>query len=1087
MPTHEHILDNQRRSVAEYLREKLRDADNFRLVSAYFTINGYELLAQELSRLARVNFLFGDPSSVDSPDPGPSDPKSFELTEEGLVPNHALNQKHLALQCAQWIGSNAVAVRSVSKANFLHGKLYLTESPRGAAGVVGSSNFTKTGLGASENSNLEINLATADSATLGELRDWFDKLWNDKHLTRDVKQEVLNALNRIGKDHAPEIIYFKTLYELFRKEIEARREGEQRLQDTHLYDTAIWNALYEFQKDGAKSVISRLRQHNGCILADSVGLGKTYTALAVIKHYEMENENVLVMCPRKLRENWSLYRASVHHQDNPFKTDRFGYALLSHTDLSRKSGKSGDIDLAKFDWRNFGLVVIDESHNFRNMEGERFQRLLKEVIQQGARTRVLMLSATPVNTSLTDLRNQIYLITEGREDDFMENLGVGNLRNMLGNAQKEFKKWESGGPSNGGRDKAELLDRLGAEFFRLLGGISISRSRRQIKQFYATEMDHIGRFPTHATPVNKHPFTDLQGSLSYQAVADQIDEFALSIYRPTDYLVDETRLQELEAERQERNFDQRDRERFLIGMIRTNFLKRLESSAHSLRLTLERTIGKIDLMLKKIDNYERGRRIDDDQAGTLPDDDEDDEEFIINRGRNPYRLNELDLSAWREDLERDKATLGMVLDKIREIRPERDGKLEEIKQAIRHRAENPTTDQDGKSNRKLLVFTTFKDTAEYVYENVTRLATELELNTAMVSGDGTSTNFGDNNFNAILTNFAPMARNRGSDETAGEIDLLIATDCISEGQNLQDCDTVLNYDIHWNPVRLIQRFGRIDRIGSRSSAVHMVNYWPTKDMDAYLRLANRVQARMALADVAASGDEDPFTEELAQQELNFRDKQLVKLRQEILDLDDLADTVVMSDFTLDHFLTQLLRFLDKNREELEATPLGAYAIADGDTTTNDYLPPSVIFVLRQRNASMNRRQQTASPVHPHYLVHIRRDGTIRYGCANARQVLTAFEEASAGRSEPLTKLCDWFDRATDHGKNMDHYERLLTRIIDHIRESHNTTQLRGLGIGGRRDFVLPRASEAPRDEQDFELVTWLVISSGEHSGTTNEA
>ena len=398
--------------------------------------------------------------------------------------------------------------------------------------------------------------------------------------------------------------------------------------------------------------------------------------------------------------------------------------------------------------------------------------------------------------------------------------------------------------------------------------------------------------------------------------------------------------------------------------------------------------------------------------------------------------------------------------------------------------ENPTTDQDGKRNRKLLVFTTFKDTAEYLYENLSGLAAELELNTAMVSGDGTTTNFGENNFNAVLTNFAPVARKRGSDDEAGEIDLLIATDCISEGQNLQDCDTVLNYDIHWNPVRLIQRFGRIDRIGSRSSVVHMVNYWPTADMDAYLRLENRVQARMALADVAASGDEDPFAEEEAQQELKFRDEQLMKLRQEILDLDELSDTVVMSDFTLDHFLTQLLRYLERNREELEATPVGAYAITDGGANPTGNVPPGVIVVLRQRNASIDRRQQPASPFHPYYMVYIRHDGTIRYGCANARRVLGAFEEASAGRSDPLMHLCDWFDHETDHGKKMDHYEGLLTKIIAHIRQSHNAAQIRGLGGGGRRDFKLPKASETPRNERDFELVTWLVIPSVPRSGAT---
>ena len=975
-----HIVDNQSSTVVNYLKQSLPDAESFSFVSAYFTIYGYELLEQELNNVGKVRFLFGEPDSVESLDPGKKEPKSFELTEQGLVPNHTLQQKHLAKRCAQWVAKETVAVRSVSRSNFLHGKMYLTESPKCATGVVGSSNFTKRGLGGSDRSNLEINLATKDSDTLAELQEWFDHLWRNEQHTEDAKQRVLDALRRLGNDYAPESVYYKTLYELFRNDIEARLAGDAGLTATGFNDSEVWNQLYGFQKDGAKSVIAKLKAHNGCILADSVGLGKTYTALAVIKYFELLNERVLVLCPSKLRGNWSLYQASNRHTQNPFEKDRFSYALLAHTDLSRQSGRSGGIDdLADFNWHNHDLVVIDESHNFRNSDGQRYQRLLEEVIRQGAPTKVLMLSATPVNTSLIDLRNQIYLMTEGREDAFRESLGVGSIRNMMATAQRQFKEWEAGQTGPARRDKSQLLENLGADFLRLLGGVSISRSRRQIEQFYADEMDRVGQFPQREKPVNRHPATDLNGELSYRALADRIGEFKLSVYQPSEYVTDPGRLRELEETRARQNFNQQDSEHFLAGMMRTNFLKRLESSAHSLTLTLARTIGKIDSLLTKIERYEKSSQPANELTGTdmLPDDDDDDEEFFVNRGRRPYRLGELDISRWQADLHQDKETLEKVHCQVAAITPVRDGKLREITREVRNKAEHPTTDRDGRPNRKMLVFTTFKDTAQYLFDNLTNLAGEMGLNMAMVSGDETRTNTGANSFNAILSNFAPVARNRGTEDHAVDIDLLIATDCISEGQNLQDCDTILNYDIHWNPVRLIQRFGRIDRIGSRSDSVRMFNYWPTAEMDVYLNLENRVQARMALADITASGDEDPFTEGDAQLELNFRDDQLRRLREEILDIDDLDDGPVMSDFTLDHFLTQLLRYLERNKDALEAMPPGVYAVPEA--TAN--VQPGVIFFLRQLNASEDPRQQPASPVHPHYFVYIRDDGTVRFGCS----------------------------------------------------------------------------------------------------------
>ncbi len=1074
MPLRNRILDNQAATVADHLRHNLRGADAFNLASAYFTIYGYELLADELDKVGGVRFLFGDPTSVEDLDPTASEAKSFELTERGLEPNHTLQQKALAKRCADWIAKDTIKVRSISRANFLHGKMYLTASTDSAAGVVGSSNFTKRGLGGSDRPNLEINLATDDADTLAELQDWFNRLWSDDRLTEDVKQLVLDALQRIGGDYAPEAIYYKTLYELFRKDIEARLAGDTAATATGFTDSQIWNALYEFQKDGAKSVIAKLRAHNGCILADSVGLGKTYTALAVIKYFELRNERVLVLCPRKLFGNWSLYPAIYGHRQNPFTGDRFAYSLLAHTDLSRGSGSSGGINLATFNWQNYDLVVIDESHNFRNDGGQRYRRLLDEVIKAGAKTKVLMLSATPVNTSLSDLRNQIYLMTEGRENAFRESLGVGNIRNVMAAAQKQFKQWETDQAQQSRRDKAQLLESLGADFLRLLDGVSISRSRRQIEQFYAAEMERVGHFPHQEKPNNHYPQTDLQGELSYRELAEHIGQFKLSVYQPSEYVTDPTRLQELRETRQRQNFNQQDSERFLVGMMRTNFLKRLESSAHSLTLTLGRTINKIDDLLAKIDRYDEDSQSDMEATGadTQPDDDEEDEEFSVGGRRQSYHLRELDVVRWRDDLQQDKATLEAVQRQVAAVTPERDGKLREIKQAVRDKAANPTLDRDDKPNRKLLVFTTFKDTAKHLYDNLTGLATELGINMAMVSGDETHTTVGANNFNDVLTNFAPRARNRGAVDAHTEIDLLIATDCISEGQNLQDCDAVLNYDIHWNPVRITQRFGRVDRIGSRSRSVRMVNYWPTADMEVYLKLQNRVQARMALANLAASGDEDPFTEDDARLELKFRDTQLLKLRDQVLDLDDLSDSPTLGDFTLDHFLTQLLRYLEANKDSLEAMPPGVYAVTESSADGQ----PGAIFFLRQRNVgNAGSRQRPASPVHPFYFAYIHKGGNIRFGCGNARQTLAMFEAAVAGQTAPITEFCDRFDQETKQGRDMAQYEKLLNDVIAHIRQAHANTQAHQLSTGGARDFVLPTASETPRDASDFELVTWLVI------------
>ncbi len=1077
------IRDNLLRgTVHDFLKREIQSGSALSIVSAYFTIYAYEKMQHPLNEIEELRFLFGDPDFVKRMDPNNTNKKAFDITDTGLALNQQLRQKPIARACAKWI-KEKVEIRTTRESKLIHGKMYHINNNGVHKAILGSSNFTVRGLGLSSNSsNIELNLEVDSDRDRTDLKAWFDELWDNDELVDDVKDKVLAKLKQIGQDHPPELIYYKTLYELFREEIETRKTNEQTLEDVHLYDMKIWEKLYAFQKDGAKSVIARLLRHNGCILADSVGLGKTYTALAVIKFFELRNERVLVLCPKKLSENWALYPAYNAQASNEFLDDKFTYTVLSHTDLSRYTGEAGSVNLENFNWSSFDLIVIDESHNFRNdskpridkdgnIRHTRYSRLLDEVIKEGTKTKVLMLSATPVNTSLTDLRNQIYLMTEKREDVFRNSLGISNIRNLIRQAQKAFKVWEE----EGTRNKTELFDTLGVDFFQLLGGVSIARSRKLIKKYYAEEIEIIGNFPTPRKPTNRHPRTDLSGELSYKALADLIGDFELSIYRPSSYVESQEAKQRLADEKERLRFNQEDRERFLIGMMQTNFLKRLESSAHSLSETLARTINKHDDMLEKIEKFERNSNVIEATADVLPDDDEDDEEFLINRARNPYHLKELNCTRWKQDIIKDKQTLTAAWDKVKSITPQRDGKLKRIKADIRKKMLNPRKDKEGNLNRKLLIFTTFKDTAEYLYENLSELATELDFKMAMVAGDKTQTAHGQNNFNAILTNFAPWGRLR-ADKTSDNIDLLIATDCVSEGQNLQDCDTVLNYDIHWNPVRIIQRFGRIDRIGSRNVEIQMINYWPTEDMEVYLRLRNRVESRMALADATASGDDDPlneYTYQQAQMELNFRDKQLEQLREDVIDLDDLSDGVVMSDFTLDYFFAQLLKYLERNRAKLEATPDGAYAVTNNESNPTE---KGVIFFLRLLNASENRQDKTASPIHPYYAVYIRNSGDIRYGCINAKQVLDLFEASTVGKAEVIDDLCLWFDQETEYGEKMEHYNKLLDAVIAHITRSHTKTQTLSLKRGAPRDTKLTPASKAPKVGDDFKLVTWLVIA-----------
>ena len=1089
------IRDNRERgTVGEFLKSKSENGSSLSVVSAYFTIYAFEALKSSLYQIKDLRFLFGEPRFIQGLDPDKTEKKSFIINADGLQLKNQLQLKQVARECADWIAEK-VEVRSIRESNMLHGKMYHIAMNGVENAILGSSNFTVRGLGLSEaGSNIELNLKVADDRDRIDLKRWFDELWNDKNRVKDVKEEVLTYLNQLYENHDPEFIYYKTLFHLFDKYL-GDQEGWSLLDEPpQLVDTQIWRVLYEFQKDGVKGAINKILTHNGCIIADSVGLGKTFEALAVIKYFELRNENVLVLCPKKLRENWTLYQAHTGNKFNPFPNDRFGYTVLSHTDLSRSNGMSGDIDLSSFNWGNYGLVVIDESHNFRNntrgkrdedgvrISRSRYERLMEDIVKSGVKTKMLLLSATPVNNDLRDLRNQLYFLTEERDDAFEESLGVVNLRETISAAQTDFNKWAK---QEGGRSSQGLLEILSTSFFRLLDGLTIARSRKQIEKYYPESLKKLGGFPVRAKPKAIYPHIDTQDDfMSYDALNEEISEYQLSLYNPTKYL-----RPEFESEYDlvmVNNFTQSDREHYLIGMMKVNFLKRLESSVHSFRITLKRTLDKIEDLEKRIRLFQKSQaedvELDPAEMNIGADDDEERQEAFEVGKSLKFKMAHLNVEQWLVDLQRDRDQLEGPYRSATKVDIDRDAKLAKLKELIQAKVNNPTTTKENKPNHKVLVFTAFADTADYLYGALHEWAmANLNIHIGMVTGAGANkTTLGRTNFIDILTNFSPIAKKRPRDDNSfpqnEEIDLLIGTDCISEGQNLQDCDYVINYDIHWNPVRIIQRFGRIDRIGSVNKRVHLVNFWPTDDLNRYIRLKNRVEARMALVDVTATQADnllDPDAlPDVIKGDLRYRDQQLLKLQQEILDLEDFDENVNLNEFTLDDFRMELIKYIESNRKKLEESPFGLYAVVPPPSNA-PIIQPGVIFCLRQKTESDENVK--LNPTQPYFLVYVRHDGVVRFSFAYPKQILEMYRQLCSGKNRPYDELCALFDERTANGADMSQYDDLLQKTVKSIAQTYRKRAFDNLTSA--RGGALPLVTDQISGATDFEIVTWLVIEN----------
>ncbi len=1100
------LRDNHTRgTVADFLKEKIQDGSLLSVVSAYFTIYAYDGLKDSLDRIEHLDFLFGEPSFINRLDPSKTQKKEFIIDGNGLQLVNKLQQKRVARECSDWI-ERKVDIKTIKQSNLLHGKMYHVNTAGVEDAIMGSSNFTVRGLGlGTDKNNIELNLIVDGNRDRKELKQWFDDLWNNPNLVKDVKQEVLEYLKQLYENHTPEFIYYKTLFQIFEKFLGDVGKTDVELGKTSLFETEIWKRLFEFQKDGVKGAINKILQHNGCIIADSVGLGKTYEALAVIKYFELRNERVLVLCPKKLRENWTVYKSN--DLLNPLISDRFRYDVLSHTDLSRERGDSGGINLETLNWGNYDLIVIDESHNFRNntpgkrdedgniIRKSRYQRLMDEIITSGVRTKVLLLSATPVNNDLKDLRNQLYFLTEGNDRAFAETLGIFSLKETLASAQKVFFRWARKQSSE--RRTSDLLEKLGAAFFKLLDELTIARSRKHIQKYYKSTVAQLGGFPTRLKPLSIYPEIDLRGRfLSYDKLNDEITGYKLSLFSPSKYVNEE--FKDLYKTTTRDPFSQADREKFLIGMMKMNFLKRLESSVKSFEITMNRTIGKIEALERKINEFammpaKPGSEFDELELD-LDEAEEDDEELdaaLLVGGKLKYQLKHLRVNDWLRELKKDKDQLRILLNAARDVTPATDAKMHELKKLIAAKIAEPTTNKLGQTNKKVLVFTAFSDTATYLYESLLEWGTkEHGIHMALVCGDNTRTTFGENAFNHILTNFSPRAKQRNKIPTMpqeGEIDLIIATDCISEGQNLQDCDYLINYDIHWNPVRIIQRFGRIDRIGSASQTVQLVNFWPTEDLNKYINLKNRVEARMALVDIAATFEDNVLQneeiEDIISEDLRYRDKQLLRLKDEVLDIEELGDTISLTEFTLDDFRLELLKYIEANRAALEAAPFGLYTVVPSNTEYK-VIAPGVIFCFRQEKNMSGLLEETAekgksgspesiNPLHPYLLVYILEDGNVRYGFAHPKQLLDIYRILCSGKSEAYSQLCNLFDTETSHGLDMKVYDNLLHKAVSSLAATFRKRVATGLQTG--RGFVIPNEQDQVHENTELDLVTWLVI------------
>ena len=1071
------FLDNLTNTVRDDLRKTIRKGSRVSIAAACFSVYAYQELKEQLEGVEELRFLFTSPTFLKEKVPKAkrefyiprlNRERSIYGTEFEVKLRNELTLKAISRECADWV-RRKVTFKSNTTQEQMPGFITVDEST-----YMPINGFTTVDLGCERGNNV-YNFVTRTEASENSRQylRLFDELWRDDTRLQDVTDEVLENISTAYRENSPEFIYFFTLYNIFSEFLDDISEDVLPNEATGFKNSKIWNMLYNFQKDAALAIINKLEKYNGCILADSVGLGKTFTALAVIKYYEGRNKSVLVLCPKKLSENWNTYKQN--YRNNPLAEDRLRYDVLYHTDLSRSFGQTNGIDLARLNWGNYDLVVIDESHNFRNggeVTGEegkenRYLKLMNKVIRAGVRTKVLMLSATPVNNRFIDLRNQLALAYEGDAAELNDKLDTQKpIDEIFRQAQKAFNAW-SKLPADQ-RTTEKLLSMLDFDFFTLLDSVTIARSRRHIQKYY--NMSDIGQFPRRLKPISLRPcLTDLPRAINYKDIYEQLNALNLSIYTPSNYIQPSRLSKYMEQTHNKGNsLTQQGREEGIRRLMSINLLKRLESSVYSFRLTLERIDKLIADTIATIQNYQTGGQVlelDDLSAAEDWDADDQNTDFFTVGRKIKIDLADMDYLTWLRDLQSDAETLQLLLFMVADITPEHDSKLRQLLDLIDQKITHPINP----GNKKTIIFTAFSDTADYLYQYVSQYAKDkYNLNTAEVTGDveGRTTISGLRcDLNTVLTCFSPISKHKDDlmPGDASALDILIATDCISEGQNLQDGDYLINYDIHWNPVRIIQRFGRIDRIGSKNACIQLVNFWPDMDLDEYINLKSRVETRMKITVMTATGDDDLINEE-EKGDLEYRRAQLQRLQQEVVDLEDMSTGISIMDLGLNEFRMDLLEYT-KTHNDVETAPHGMHAVVPSGPDT----PPGVIFVLKNRNNSVNIDNRNR--IHPFYMVYMGLDGAVQCDYLDPKKLLDTQRLLCRGQDKPIPQAYRVFNRRTKDGRSMGTVSRLLSEAIDSIVDAKAQSDIDSLFSPGGTTALLSEVSGL----EDFELICFLAI------------
>lgn len=1077
------LINNTTKTLKDDLSVEIKQGSKISIAAACFSIYAFQELKTQLSQIDELRFIFTSPTFVT--EKAKKERREFYIprltrernlygTEFEVKLRNELTQKAIAKECAEWIKKKVTFKSNVSNENMMG---FINVDDKNYMPI---NEFSTVGLGC-ERGNNAYNIIQKTELPFSKIYlELFDQLWDDKTKLQNVTDEVIDNITAAYKENSPDFIYFMTLYNIFNEFLDDISEDVLPNEATGFKESKIWGMLYNFQKDAALAIINKLEKYNGCILADSVGLGKTFTALAVIKYYENRNKSVLVLCPKKLTNNWNTYKDN--YVNNPIAADRLRYDVLYHTDLNRTHGTSNGLDLDRLNWGNYDLVVIDESHNFRNggklvenpdedTKDNRYVTLMKKVIRAGVKTKVLMLSATPVNNRFNDLKNQLALAYEGHTDYIDEKLNTTrSIDEIFKNAQRAFNTWSKWEPCD--RTTENLLKMLDFDFFEVLDSVTIARSRKHIQKYY--DMADIGTFPTRLKPISLRPhLTDLKKAISYNEIFEQLMILTLTIYTPTHYILPSKmeKYAELYGDNKVNvGFTQANREQGIRRLTAINLMKRMESSVYSFNLTLIRIKDLINSTIETIDRFDKhsGTTLDLTDISDMDEFDAEDQNSndLFSFGKKvKIDLADMDYVSWRDTLEKDAEILELLTYMIGDITPEHDSKLQELFRVINNKITHPING----GNKKLIIFTAFADTADYLYDNVSRYVKEnFGLNTAMISGSvegRTTCPKLHADLNTVLTCFSPISKGRDLFDSIPkvDIDILIATDCISEGQNLQDCDYLVNYDIHWNPVRIIQRFGRIDRIGSKNKVIQLVNFWPDVTLDDYINLKAKVETRMKIVDMTATGDDNLLSDE-EKTDLEYRKAQLKKLQDEVVDIEDMTTGISIMDLGLNEFRLDLLDYI-KYHPDIDKAPFGLHSVV----TANEDAPAGVIYVLKNRSDSVNINNKNR--LHPFYMVYIGNDGEVICDHLSPKEMLDKMRLLCKGKTEPIPEAYKPFNKETRDGRNMSQLSKLLGDAIASIIEVKDESDIDSFLGGGQVSFL----SNEIKGLDDFELICFLVV------------